>query len=222
MRASERSSSSDTAHKLRRTTARDEPSVALLRRAARAGDRRRCCRDNRGRLRLLDDDRHSGQQGSSLCRDRQPGRNTQRERDRHRSRAQPQLVRSTALTGSPTFVGTNGTATITSLAIPKNAGDGAHTIYTLGDAAYNPSQASAAIVIDTAAPSASAQLSPTANAAGWNNTSPVSVALSANDGSGSGIDQTKYTTDGSDPTTSATSQVYTGTPFNISTQVTSP
>ena len=125
---------------------------------------------------------------------------------------------STMLTGSPAFVGTDGNAAITSLGIPKSAGDGSHTVYALGDAAYLPSQASAGIVIDTTAPTMSAQLSPTPGAAGWNNTSPVSVALSADDGTGSGISQFKYTTDGSDPTTSGTAQVYTGSPFNVSAQ----
>src|ERR671931_355076 len=128
------------------------------------------------------------------------------------------LDAATSLTGSPTFVGTNGNAAITSLAIPKSAGDGAHTVYALGDAAYFPSQASTGIVIDTAAPTVTAQLSPTPNAAGRNNTSPVTVALSADDGTGSGIDQIKYTTDGSDPATSATALVYGGTPFTISTE----
>jgi hypothetical protein len=128
------------------------------------------------------------------------------------------LDAATTLTGSPGFVGTDGTAAITSLAIPKSAGDGAHTVYALGDAAYLPTQASTAIVIDTAAPSVTAQLSPTPNAAGWNNTSPVSVALSADDGSGSGVAQIKYTTDGSDPTTSGTAQVYSGSPFDVATE----
>ena len=122
------------------------------------------------------------------------------------------------LTGSPAFVGTDGNATITSLGIPKSAGDGSHTVYALGDAAYLPSQASAGIVIDTTAPVMSAQLSPTPGAGGWNNTSPVSVALSADDGTGSGVSQFKYTTDGSDPKTSGTAQVYTGSPFNVSAQ----
>ncbi len=128
------------------------------------------------------------------------------------------LDAATTLTGSPGSVGTDGTAAITSLAIPKSAGDGAHTVYALGDAAYVPSQASTAIVIDTAAPSVTAQLSPTPNAAGWNNTSPVSVSLSADDGSGSGVAQIKYTTDGSDPTASGTAQVYSGSPFDVSTE----
>jgi hypothetical protein len=124
----------------------------------------------------------------------------------------------TALTGLPTTVGTSGNAAITFLAIPKTAGDGAHTVYALGDAAYVASQASAGIVIDTTAPTATATLTPAANAAGWNNTTPVGVTLSANDGTGSGVNQITYTTDGSDPTSSGTAQVYSGSPFNISAQ----
>ena len=65
----------------------------------------------------------------------------------------------TALTGSPTSVGSNGSAAITSLAIPKSAGDGAHTVYALGTSVYSPSLASAGVVIDTTAPAVSAALS---------------------------------------------------------------
>jgi Chitobiase/beta-hexosaminidase C-terminal domain len=128
------------------------------------------------------------------------------------------LDSATALSGSPAYVGTNGNAAITSLGIPKSAGDGSHTVYALGDAAYLPSQASAGIVIDTTAPTVTAQLSPTPGAGGWNNTSPVSVALSADDGTGSGVEQIKYTVDGSDPTTSGTAQVYSGSPFSIAAE----
>jgi len=128
------------------------------------------------------------------------------------------LDSSTALVGLPVFVGTDGSASITALAIPKSAGDGAHTVYALGDAAYSASQASAGIVIDTAAPTVSAQLSPSSNGSGWNGSSPVSVSLTADDGTGSGVGQIKYTTDGSDPTTSGTAQVYGGSPFNVAAE----
>src|SRR5439155_5538027 len=94
------------------------------------------------------------------------------------------LAGAAALPGSPTSVATNGSARITSLAIPKSGGDGAHTVYALGDAPYYASAASAGVVVDTTAPSTAASLSPTANGAGWNNTAPVSVTLSADDGSG--------------------------------------
>jgi hypothetical protein len=122
----------------------------------------------------------------------------------------------TTLTGSPTSVASDGTASITSLAIPKSAGDGAHTVFALGDAAYFPSTASTAIVIDTTSPTVSASLSPAPNAAGWNNATPVSVTLAASDGSGSGLSQVKYTTDGSDPTSSGTAQSYSGSPLDVS------
>jgi hypothetical protein len=122
----------------------------------------------------------------------------------------------TTLTGSPTAVGSSGNAAITSLAIPKTAGDGGHTVYALGTSVFSPSLASTGIVIDTTAPSASAALSPAANGAGWNNTTPVDVTLSADDGSGSGVSQIRYTTDGSDPTSSGTAQSYTGSPVSIS------
>ena len=125
------------------------------------------------------------------------------------------LDAATSLTGSPTYVGTDGNTAVSSLGIPKSGGDGPHTVYALGDAAYQPSQASVGIVIDTTAPSVGAMLSPAANAAGWNNSTPVSVSLSANDDSGSGLAQIKYTVDGSDPTTSGTAQVYSGSPLSF-------
>ncbi len=63
--------------------------------------------------------------------------------------------------------------------------------------------------IDTTPPAVSALLTPTANGAGWNSTSPVAVALSASDGSGSGVASLTYTIDGSDPTSSGSAAVYT-------------
>jgi peptidoglycan/xylan/chitin deacetylase (PgdA/CDA1 family) len=49
--------------------------------------------------------------------------------------------------------------------------------------------------------------------AGWFNAEPVTVALTATDNTGgSGVDRTRYTTDGSDPLTSPTAVVYTA-PF---------
>jgi hypothetical protein len=117
------------------------------------------------------------------------------------------LDSSTTLTGSPSSVGSAGTATITSLTIPSTA-EGAHTVYALGNASPFASVASIGIVTDTIAPTVSAQLTPNPNAAGWNSTTPVQAALSADDGTGSGIDHIRFTTDGSDPLTSATAQNY--------------
>ena len=120
----------------------------------------------------------------------------------------------TTLTGSPSSAGVGGSAAITSLTIPS-AADGPHTVYAIGSLG---SQASLAIVIDTTPPGATAQLSPAPNGAGWN-TAPVDLELSADDGSGSGIAELKYTTDGSDPKTSGTAVVYS-TPVTISTTTT--
>jgi hypothetical protein len=119
----------------------------------------------------------------------------------------------TTLTGSPSSVDANGNATISSLTIPSGTADGAHTVYALGNFSPVASQASSGIVVDTVAPVVTASLSPAANGAGWNNTSPVSVTLSATDAT-SGVNQIKYTTDGSDPTTSGTATVYS-TPFSV-------
>ncbi|HTN23605.1 MAG TPA: chitobiase/beta-hexosaminidase C-terminal domain-containing protein, partial [Solirubrobacteraceae bacterium] len=113
----------------------------------------------------------------------------------------------TALTGSPSAVGSAGTATIGLLAIPSTT-DGAHTVWALGDATPTASAASTAIVVDTTAPTVGAQLTPAASASGWNITAPVALALSADDGTGSGIDRIRYTTDGSDPRSSGSAQTY--------------
>ena len=117
------------------------------------------------------------------------------------------LDASTPLAGSPASAGAGGTATITSLSIPS-ASDGAHTVYALGDASPSPSTASAGIVVDTTAPTVSAELTPAPNAAGWSASTPVQVLLSADDASGSGIDRIRYTTDGSDPLVSGTALDY--------------
>ncbi|WP_412076005.1 OmpL47-type beta-barrel domain-containing protein [Streptomyces xanthophaeus] len=53
---------------------------------------------------------------------------------------------------------------------------------------------------DTSAPTASASVSPSPNAAGWNNSSPATVNISAGDGScGSGIQKITYSASGAHP-----------------------
>ncbi|MFD8027019.1 OmpL47-type beta-barrel domain-containing protein [Streptomyces lavendulae] len=53
---------------------------------------------------------------------------------------------------------------------------------------------------DTSAPTASANISPSPNAAGWNTTSPATVNISAGDGScGSGIQKITYSASGAQP-----------------------
>ena len=71
------------------------------------------------------------------------------------------------------------------------------------------------IQIDGAAPATTVACNGTACSAGWYKTTPVTVTLSAADTGGSGLDRTVYTTDGSDPATSATAALYSG-PFNVS------
>jgi hypothetical protein len=63
--------------------------------------------------------------------------------------------------------------------------------------------------LDATAPAVDAQQTPSPNGAGWSKDSPVAVTLSADDGSGSGVDDITFTTDGSDPTSSGTAQAYT-------------
>jgi len=69
--------------------------------------------------------------------------------------------------------------------------------------------------IDGAAPTTTITCNSAACSAGWYKTTPVTVTLSAADTGGSGLDRTVYTTDGSDPTTSATATLYAG-PFSVS------
>ncbi|GAA0798356.1 LamG-like jellyroll fold domain-containing protein [Spirilliplanes yamanashiensis] len=121
----------------------------------------------------------------------------------------------TPLTGSPSAAGPGGSASITSLSIPS-AAEGAHTVYALGGSG---SQASIAIVVDTTAPTVTAGLSPAANGAGWNNSSPVQVTLTSGDGAGSGVHRVYYTTDGSDPVASGTATTY-ALPFNLNATTT--
>jgi peptidoglycan/xylan/chitin deacetylase (PgdA/CDA1 family) len=74
---------------------------------------------------------------------------------------------------------------------------------------------SAAVQIDTVAPSTSISCNGSACSSGWYKTTPVTVTLSATDTGGSGVKATVYTTDGSNPQTSSTAVVYSG-PFTVS------
>ena len=127
------------------------------------------------------------------------------------------LDAATPLTGTPATADAAGNATITGLTMPSGVSEGAHTIYAVGSAG---TIASVAVIVDTVAPTASAQLSPAANAAGWNNAAAVQVILTGADGvNGSGISQIRYTTDGTDPTSSGSAQSYTDLLLTSSTTV---
>lgn len=124
------------------------------------------------------------------------------------------LDSSTVLTGSPGVADAAGAATISSLTIPS-AADGSHTVTALGG---NGSSASTTITIDTTPPAVASAQSPAASATGWSLTNPVSVTLSASDATTS-VASIKYTTDGSDPTSSGTAITYSGA-FSVSAATT--
>ena len=86
--------------------------------------------------------------------------------------------------------------------------DGPHTVWAIGNATV-PSQASATILVDRTAPGRQRvrRARPERGRAGTPS-APVTVTLTANDGSGVGGGQIRYTTDGSDPTISGTAQTY--------------
>jgi hypothetical protein len=109
------------------------------------------------------------------------------------------------LAGSPATVDATGSASF-SVTIPASAADGTHTVKVVGAVAAP----SVAIMVDTTAPTISLAVSPTPNANGWNATSPVTVTPTISDGSGTGIASSKYTTDGTDPTTSGTAITVSG------------
>jgi hypothetical protein len=70
------------------------------------------------------------------------------------------------------------------------------------------------IQVDPAAPATAISCNGGPCSTGWYRTSPVTVALTATDTGGSGVAAGYYTTDGSDPATSATATAYTG-PFPV-------
>ncbi len=78
---------------------------------------------------------------------------------------------------------------------------------------------SQAVQIDTAAPTTTISCNGSACSTGWYKTTPVTLALSATDTGGSGVQTTVYTTDGSNPQTSSTAIQYTG-PFTVSQNTT--
>ncbi|WP_306206706.1 LamG-like jellyroll fold domain-containing protein [Actinoplanes sp. RD1] len=124
-----------------------------------------------------------------------------------------QLDTGTSLTGFPGVVDVTGGAPISSLSIPS-AADGTHTVTATGG---NGSVATTTITIDTTGPVVSSLQSPVGQN-GWNTAPPVQVTLSAIDATTS-VASIRYTTDGSDPTSSGTAQTYTG-PFSVSSATT--
>jgi hypothetical protein len=63
---------------------------------------------------------------------------------------------------------------------------------------------------DTTAPTTAISCNTATCSTGWYRTTPVTVALSATDAGGSGLAGTRYTTDGTDPTSSGTALTYSG------------
>jgi hypothetical protein len=110
---------------------------------------------------------------------------------------------STTLAGSPAAADGSGNATV-SVTLPRPA-DGSHSIFAVGNSAPYPSQASAAILVDTLPPTSSASGVDSA----WH-ASAVVVGLSAVDGvGGSGVDTIEYQVDG------GSTQTINGTSGNV-------
>jgi hypothetical protein len=116
------------------------------------------------------------------------------------------------LTGSPANVAADGTASI-SVTLPAGTADGPHSLSVRSAS----TEASSGILVDNTAPTISIAVEPPPNAAGWNNTAPVEVGGTVDDGNGSGVAFAKYTDDGSDPKTSPTAQYDTTGPVAVAT-----
>lgn len=109
------------------------------------------------------------------------------------------------LVGSPGNVNGGGGASI-SLTLPAGISDGPHTVSVRSAIA----EASAGILIDNTPPTVTIDTTPKPNTYGWNNSEPVEVTATGNDGGGSGVAETRYTDDGSDPRTSPTARLAEG------------
>jgi hypothetical protein len=115
------------------------------------------------------------------------------------------------LAGSPAKVGAEGAASI-SVTLPAGTADGPHSL----SVRSATTEASSGILVDNTAPTIAIVVEPPPNGAGWNNTAPVEVGGTVDDGNGSGVAFAKYTDDGSDPKTSPTAQFAAG-PVSVTT-----
>jgi peptidoglycan/xylan/chitin deacetylase (PgdA/CDA1 family) len=119
-----------------------------------------------------------------------------------------------------TYYTTDGSAPTTSSTVysgPFTLGATATVKFFSVDRAGNAEAVESQLIqVDTGPPVTTVACNGAACSAGWYTTSPVNVSLSASD-SGSGVDRTYYTTDGSTPTTAST--VYTA-PFPVSSTTT--
>ncbi|MDE8585889.1 beta strand repeat-containing protein [Arthrobacter sp. NQ4] len=112
------------------------------------------------------------------------------------------VARYSAATGGTAIPATGGCAgTVTTLTCTEQNVPGGTWYYTVTPAIAlwtgSESPRSNGVSSDAIAPAASATVSPTPNAAGWNNTSPVTVTITADDGtSGSGVASITYAVDG--------------------------
>src|SRR5215210_7980418 len=124
----------------------------------------------------------------------------------------------TVLTGSPSSANASGNASV-SITLPRPA-DAPHTIYAVGNVSP-PSQAAAAILVDTVSPSTTDNSATIGNS--WFN-STKTVTLTPTDPGGSGVAATYYTSNGTTPTTGssqgtsvvlATDGLYTAKYFSV-------